>query len=106
MKARVRPVDKLTNKQIAAIRECISEELRKSEEENVRRVFKLMCVSLNDDFGFGTGRLARLIERINALSKEHDHDEVFWEHIDKRLAQMGMNFQPENYEQMESEHHE
>ncbi len=99
MKARI-PMQ-LNKKQKAAIREAVAEEIRKQGEDSVRRVFKLMCVSLNDDFGFGAGRLARVIDRINTLSREHDNDEVFWEHIDKRLAQMGANFQPEDYELME-----
>ena len=99
MKANVRV--QLNKKQKAAIREAVDEEYCKKGEGIIRRVYKLMCVALNDDFGFGAGRLARLIERINTLSAKYENDEVFWEHIDKRLAQMGANFQPEDYEQME-----
>lgn len=101
MNALIKP--RLNKKQKAAIREAVADEIRKQGEDSTRRVFKLMCVSLNDYFGFGVGRLARLIDRINTLSQEHDSDEVFWEHIDKRLAQMGIPFEPEDYEQMERE---
>ena len=92
---------RFTNKQKAAIRESVAEELRRQGEDCMRRFLKLMCVSLNDDFGFGPVRLSRLINRISKLSVEHITDEVFWNHIDKRLEQMGIPFQPEDYELME-----
>ena len=101
MNALIKP--RLNKKQKAAIRDAVAEEHRKQGEAGIRRMMKLMCVSLNEDFGFGAGRLSRVIECISELSAQHDHDEVYWEHVDKRLAQIGIPFDPEDYEFMERE---
>ncbi len=101
MKARI-PVQ-LNKKQKAAIREAVADEIRKQGEDSIRRVYKLICISLNDGFGFGAVRLLRLIDRISTLSAKHNNDEVFWEHVDKRIEQMGIPFEPEDYELMEGE---
>ena len=99
MKARIKP--QFNKKQKAAIRDAVAEEMRKQGESSIRRMMKLMCVSLNEDFGFGAGRLSRVIECISELSEEYENDEVYWEHVDKRLAQIGIPFDPEDYQQME-----
>ena len=62
----------------------------------MRRFFKLMCVSLNEDFGFGEKRLMRLITRISKVSAEHANDEVFWTHVDRRIEQLGLEFSKED----------
>lgn len=101
MRARIKPTYGVTNKQKKVVAEFLKEEQEKKSKDVVRRVFKLMCVSLNDDFGFGAERLGRLIAKINDLSVEHETDEVFWEHVDKRLDQMGVPFEHEDYDEME-----
>lgn len=101
MNAIIKP--KLNKKQKAAIRDAVAEEMRKQGQDSIRKMFKLMCISLNEDFGFGAGRLLRVIECISELSEKYEHDEVYWEHVDKRLAQIGIPFDPEDYEQMERE---
>lgn len=101
MNAMIKP--QLNKKQKAAIRDAVAEEMRKQGKDSIRRLFKLMCVSWNDVEGYGKIRCMRMIDRINTLSEEHENDEVFWEHVDKRLAQMGIQFEPEDYEQMERE---
>ena len=101
MKARIKPTHGVSNRQKKVIKEFLKEEQHKQNKGAVRRLFKLMCVSLNDDFGFGAKRLGRLINKISVLSAEHEHDEVFWEHIDRRLDQMGVPFQHEDYSELE-----
>ena len=101
MNARIKPRYAVTKKQKKIVEEFIREEHREKGREAARRLFKLMCVSLNDDFGFGAERLGRLIAKINDLSVEHETDEVFWEHVDKRLDQMGVPFEHEDYDEME-----
>lgn len=41
----------------------IQKELEKQRDENVRRIFKLFCVALNQQYGFGKIRSARLISK-------------------------------------------
>lgn len=101
MKARIKPTYGVTNKQKKVVAEFLKEEQQKQNKGAVRRLFKLMCVSLNDDFGFGAERLGRLINKIQMLSEEHATDEVFWEHVDKRLGQMAVPFEHEDYNEME-----
>lgn len=99
MKARIPP--KFSKEQKAAIRDVVADELIKQTEEVMGRFFKLMCVQLNEEFGFGYSRLAKLITRIGDMSREHENDEVFWTHIDQRIQQIGLPFEPEDYEKME-----
>ena len=101
MNARIKPRYAVTKKQKKIVEEFIREQHREKGREAARRLFKLMCVSLNDDFGFGAERLGRLINKIQMLSEEHATDEVFWEHVDKRLEQMGVPFEHEDYNEME-----
>ena len=101
MRAHVKPTYGVTNRQKKVVAEFLKEEQQKQNKGAVRRLFKIMCVSLNDDFGFGAERLGRLINKISTLSEEHATDEVFWQHIDRRLEQMGVPFQREDYNEVD-----
>ena len=79
----------------------VAEWLKKNEEDIVRRKLKVVCIALNDEFGFGGKRLARLIFAINKLSKEWDDNPVFWTQVDRRLEQMGLPFPKEDYNKLE-----
>lgn len=92
---------RLTNKQKAAIKTAVAEESRRLEQGNVRRIFKLLCASLHEEYGFGKKRCMRIIDRINKTASEHDHDEVYWHHIDTLMAQMGLAFVREDYEKVD-----
>ena len=70
--------------------------MEKQYKKVMRRFFKLMCVSLNDDFGFGKNRLIRLIQKISKIAAEHEHDEVYWTHVDRRIEQLGLEFSKED----------
>lgn len=96
MKARL-PA-RLTNKQKTAIREGVAAEMRRQEEGNIRRIFKLLCASLHEEYGFGQVRCRRIIANVSRLADQHEHDEVFWAHVDQLMAQIGMDFVNENYE--------
>lgn len=97
MKARL-PINRKTQDRI---REEVANEYKKQGEELHRRNFKLICVALNEKFGFGKVRLTRLIDAVEELGKEREDDEVFWYHIDRYLNKMGMDFEKENYEVMD-----
>ena len=96
MKARI-PMQ-FTNKQKSAIRESVAQELRRQQQDNIRRVFKLLCASLHEEYGFGKIRCMRIIDRINKTAAEHEQDEVYWHHIDTLMEQLGIAFERENYE--------
>lgn len=78
-----------------------NDSFRRSAEEHTRRILKIACIALNEQFGFGAERCGRFIEEVTAVSTKHIDDEVFWIHADKRLEQMGLPFLPENYESLE-----
>lgn len=101
MRARIRPADKLSKDQKSAIRDYAKEQFAKQAQDSVRRVFKLMCLSLHYEFGFGKDRCTRLIQRINALADEHERDEVYWSHVDSVMQEIGVEFIAENYEEMD-----
>jgi hypothetical protein len=82
-------------------KERVAEWLKKNEEHIVRRKLKIVCIALNDEFGFGAKRLAKLIFAINRISKEWDDNPCYWTMVDRRLEQMGLPFEKENYEELE-----
>lgn len=96
MKARLPAQSHLSNRQKACLREAAAQELQKQEETRMRRIFKLMCVSLHEAYGFGHDRLCNVINTISQLSSEYDHDEVFWEHVDRVvIRELGIEFEKE-----------
>lgn len=101
MNARIKLQHKISNKQKADIREYCANEMREQQKEHTRRSIKIFCVALHQTFGFGKDRLAKVLSEIDKLSKQRDDDEIFWNHIDRLLEQIGFNFQPENYEEMD-----
>lgn len=101
MNARIKASDRATNKQRQMARELVKEELRKQAAGNMRRIFKLFCLCLNEEYGFGRGRLSNLIHGVSELATQYEKDEVFWTHVDKRMEQMSMEFQKEDYEEMD-----
>ena len=101
MTAHIKPADKLTKKQKEAINEYTAEEIKRQGADVMRRLFKLVCASLNEQFGFGAERCSRLIKEVSDLAEKHPKDEVFWAHVDQVMEQMGMEFIPENYEEMD-----
>ena len=100
MKARI--PGRVTRRQEGVIREKVRDEYQRQGQEMSRRIFKLFCVSLNKEFGFGKWRLSRLLNEVSVLSNEKQHDEVFWSHIDKVLIeQIGIEFPREDYNKMD-----
>lgn len=92
MKCRMPVSNKLKN--------VVKKEIEKQRNDTMRRFFKIMCIALNEEFGFGEQRLKRLILMISQIATEHEHDEVYWEHIDMRMEQMNIEFEVENYNEL------
>ena len=101
MRARMKPANILSKDQKTAIHEYAKEAFTKQAQDNVRRLFKLMCLSLHEEFGFGKDRCTRLIGRINDLAEEHEHDEVYWHHVDSVMKDIGVDFAKENYDEVD-----
>ena len=97
MKARV-SIDKKTKQRI---NDEVKAEYDRQGQELSRRHIKLVCVALNEHFGFGKDRLLRLVEAYGNLGAERKDDEVFWSHIDRYLERIGLDFPKENYETMD-----
>ncbi len=83
-----------------AIRQLVNEELKKGQKDNTRRIMKMFCVSLNEEFGFGHDRLMRLVGKVVAMIHEHSDDEIFWAKVDRLLNQIGMGFEDEEDENL------
>lgn len=98
MKAR-RTVDKKFQERI---RDEVKKEFEKQSNDMTCRNFKLICVALNQTFGFGKDRLMRLIQAVEDIGREREQDEVFWSHIDQFvIGQLGLAFKEEDYEKMD-----
>ena len=99
MKAYIRPINKVTNKQREAIRQVTAEQLEKDRQDLMRRFFKLLCIILNDEHGLGRKRLYKIVGRIQELANERANDEVFWFHVDRKVIdEIGMDFNREDYD--------
>lgn len=98
MKARYNPISKKLQKRINAHADA---EFIKQRDGYVRRVLKLVCLSLHREAGYAAIRGGRIIADIVEVGKEHDNDEVFWYHADRYLKKIGYNFPDEDYDQMD-----
>lgn len=99
MKAHI-PV-RISKQQMDAIRKEVAKELERQERSNIRRIFKLLCASLHEQYGFGKVRLGRVLQMISELAAEHEHDEVYWYHIDMLMEQIGVDFVKEDYNEVD-----
>ena len=82
-------------------RQNVAEWLRKNEAALTRRILKVVCVSLNNEFGFGAERLSKLVKQVNKTTDEWHENPCFWTMIDRRLEQIGIPFECENYDELE-----
>lgn len=95
MKARVPVLSKSQNKKAKAeIERMVDKLLEEKHEQAMRRFIKLACIVLNEEFGFGLHRLSKFVKAIGTLSEQADTDEIFWEHVDRRVIdQLGLPFE-------------
>lgn len=89
MQARIPPGNRLSRKQKTVIRDYVEEQ----ERDSTRRILKLMCVVLNEEYGFGATRLPNVIRKLGELSQTDD--EIFWYHVDRKMEQLGIPFDKE-----------
>lgn len=95
MRARVNPVGLMTGKQQAELRrrveEMAAESVKQQETSTICRWYKLLMLALNQEYGFGADRLARVCAAIDRLADEERRDLEFWTHADIRLKQLGVD---------------
>ena len=97
MKARISPKDRISNKNKKILDEYMSD----CQKDIMRRYFKILCVTLNEEFGFGAERLLKVVDKIDKVCSEHINDEEYWYHIDKRvIEQIKVPFEYENYKEL------
>lgn len=106
MKANLPPTHKKAKRSSITVdqlaRQIAQEYINQSNSESTRRLFKLMCLVLHDDFEFGLKRISRFLDEIIKLSDEKEHDEVFWYHVDKRVIdEIGVQFEYEDYDKVD-----
>ena len=102
MKSRLSLNNRLSNKQKADIKEYCSNEMLRQQKEHTRRMIKLFCCALHDEFDFGKTRCGKIVNKINELANEHTTDEVFWYHVDSLVIDyLELDFSRENYEEMD-----
>ena len=68
---------------------------QKQATETVRKMLKLTIVTLHDEFGFGSDRLAKFTDAFNRVCAEAETDEVFWAHVDKICDDLNVVMQKE-----------
>lgn len=82
------------------LQEFCDEQFTAQAKEHTRRILKIACIALSEQFGFGAERCGKFLSEVTTLSNEHQTDEVFWIHADQRIEQMGLPFEKEDYERM------
>lgn len=103
MNVRLKLADKMTNAQKERIKEYAAEQFKLQSHDQAVRFMKLVCLVLNEDFGFGAQRLRTLIGGVNDLSgkRNGEWDDVFWYKVDRELKKLGLDFPDEDYDRMD-----
>lgn len=68
--------------------------MNERERDSTRRILKLVCVVLNEEYRFGAVRLSNVIRKLGELSQMDD--EIFWHHVDRKMEQLGIPFDKEH----------
>ena len=97
----------MSAKEKKEIKEYIEEECKDYLYEEgincMRRIYKLIAVHLNDEYGFGKKRIERLFKACGEDALElQQNDEVFWEYVDDFvIKQLCLDFEREDYDKMD-----
>lgn len=95
MKARLNPRNLMTNK----VKRAADEYVRENLADIIRRIFKILAIVLNEQYGFGKVRIGRVLAAVNEAAADQQRDEVFWSHVDARVKQLGFDFEDENWKE-------
>ncbi len=93
----------LSKEEQKACKRFIIEEVNRNKNEEMTRFLKIICFLLNNQFGFGKGRIEKLIDCLTTFMDENKGNEIFWDKLDEHLIdKMGLPFKCEDYEECES----
>ena len=96
VKARILPSKKERKYIEKAATMVAKKKLQEQQHGFTRRFYKLICYTLNREFGFGKGRLMKIINSINRTLTEHRDDVMFWIHLDRVVIdELGVEFERE-----------
>lgn len=87
-----------------AVRQAVKAEMddRKAEQNRaITRTVKMICVILNQDFGFGHKRLGRLLDELLKAGDMVFEKPENWYHIDEKLKALGFDFDSEDLDERE-----
>ena len=91
MKARLPAASHLTRKQRAIIDQVFGEYMQAAMPEAFRRYMMLTAIVLNQSNGFGKQRLERVFDTLgNLVVNCAPEDDVFWDHVEQRCCQLGL----------------
>ena len=93
MKARMKPSWRMTRRE----RQAADEYVRENSGDIIRRIFKILVIVLNEQYGFGKVRTGRVLAAINEAAADQKKDEVFWAHVDQSVKQIGFDFEDEDW---------
>lgn len=80
---------RLTQKEKAAVDEYFNS----VGNDYLRRVFKIFCIVLNSEYGFGTSRLSNVIHKVSEMVS--NKDPIFWYHADREMERLELPFDKE-----------
>ena len=93
----------LSKEERKACQRFILEEIQRNKNAEMTRFLKIICYILNDEFGFGKGRIEKMIDSMNLFMEENKGNEIFWDRMDEHLIdKMGLPFKREDYDECES----
>ena len=102
MNARVKKRDTLSKKQQKEIDELIREEYDRVSEEHAdgvaRRVVKLFCQAMYEEYIWTAAGFQRVVERVYKVDAESGENHELMSHIDQNLDRLGYHFQHEDPE--------
>ena len=93
MKARMKAAWKMSRRE----KQAADEYVRENQADIIRRIFKIMVLVLNEQYGFGKVRTGRILAAINQAAEDQKHDEVFWAHVDQAVKRIGFTFEDEDW---------
>jgi hypothetical protein len=71
------------------------------QHKAILRVVKVACIVLNEEFGFGSQRLAKFFEEMENRGKISAENPEGWYLVDEKLHTLGLNFNDEDIEERE-----
>lgn len=91
MKAHYRmPASKEIRQLSKKLLEEMAAERKKEQDQAISRTLKMVCVVLNQDFGFGEKRLEKFLDAVFDGGNEVVDRPEEWFHIDEKLSQIGI----------------